>query len=104
MQWHEFMYSLKPAKRLRRHLVFWAVWWVYFSACYFMYQQDPPSGVQPFYVKLGSYLLIKTFALVYVAAVACYTFIYFILPQILKGSLFTPSAGPLLLVGFLFSV
>ena len=43
MQWHEFVFSKKPAYRLFRHSVFWVAWWIYFSLCQYLFQK-PFSG------------------------------------------------------------
>jgi len=86
MQWHEFVFSKNPGKRLLRHFVFWMTWWLYFSICYYLYTQATPGiDAGPLYVTLGSYLLLKSFLLIFIYAMACYTFIYFLLPQIIKG-------------------
>jgi hypothetical protein len=102
MKWHEFVFSQKPAKRLLRHLVFWVAWWLYFSVCYYLYQHPPEGGLKPYFVTVGSYLFIKTVLLVFISAIACYTFIYFILPQLIKGKRLKPFVNVLMLCTFLF--
>lgn len=100
MQWHEVVFSQKPLYRLLRHLLFWVAWWLYFSVSFYFYQQ-PFQGV---FVTLGSYLFIKTFLLVAVAAVASYTFIYFLLPWFINGKWIKASAGILLLGSMQYAV
>jgi len=103
MQWHEFVFTEKPGKRLQRHFVFWMTWWLYFSLCDFLYQQPVPGSIlRPLYVTVGSYPFIKTFLLVLIYAVASYTFIYFLLPQIIKRKWWKAAANILLLGVFLF--
>ncbi len=102
MKWHEFVFSKKPAKRLLRHLVFWVSWWLYFSVCYYLYQHPPEGRSTPYFVTVGSYLFIKTVLLVFISAIACYTFIYFILPQLIKGKRLKPFFNVLMLCTFLF--
>ena len=104
MQWHEFIFSQKPGKRLLRHFVFWITWWLYFSLCDYLYQQPPPSwgGIRPLYVTVGSHLFLKTLVLISIYAVASYTFIYFLSPRIIRGKWLKASANILLLSIFLF--
>jgi hypothetical protein len=84
MQWHKVVFSEDNRHQLLRHFLFWVAWWIYFSACQYLYQH-PPSRGREVLVTVGSHLLVKTFLLVLVYAIACYTFIYFLLPQLLKG-------------------
>lgn len=85
MPLHDLIFSDKRDKRLQRHLLFWLVWWLYFSFCDYLYQLPiPGSKVNPWYLNVGSYLLVKTFLLIIVYAVACYVILYFIMPTIVK--------------------
>lgn len=106
MQWHKFVFSKKPAHRLLRHLVFWAAWWIYFSLCHYLFQRSLSGERAPLdeisYVTVGSLLLFKTFLLVLMDAAACYTFIYFLLPQFIKGKWLKASVNTLLLGMFMF--
>jgi sensor histidine kinase YesM len=85
MQWHEFIFSEERKHKAFRHLAFWSLWWLYFLLCFFLFQQPLPGRSQPFYVTTGNHLLLKTFLLVLLYALACYPLIYFILPEIIKG-------------------
>src|SRR5690349_7418958 len=96
MQWHELVFSKKPAYRLSRHSIFWVAWWIYFSLCQYLWQKPFPGWVDP-YVTVGSLLLLKTFLLVLMDAAACYLFIYFLLPQFIKGKWLKPLVNTLLL-------
>jgi hypothetical protein len=103
MQWHDFIFSEKPRHRLLRHSIFWLGWWIYFSVCQYLYQHPPGPGTpRQVLVTVGSYLLLKTFLLVFVYAIACYTFIYFLLPQLLKGKWLKAVANFIALSTFLF--
>ncbi len=102
MQWHEFVFSEKRQQRLLRHLLFWMVWWLYFSICFYLYAQPAPGNIRPLYITLGDHLIIKTFLLILIDAVACYTFIYFLLPKIISGRLLIAFAIFLLLCPLLF--
>jgi len=105
MQWHEFVFSKKPSYRLFRHSIFWVAWWIYFSLCQYLWGKPYSGGSVPYatfgsvdpYVTVGSLLLLKTFLLVLMDAAACYLFIYFLLPQFIKGKWLKPLASTLLL-------
>jgi Putative regulator of cell autolysis len=81
MQWHDFVFSNQPRQRFLRHAIFWLTWWVYFSAIYYLYQQTQPGTGIGTYVNLGSDIFLKTFLLLLIQGIACYTFIYFLLPR-----------------------
>jgi Histidine kinase len=104
MQCHEFVFSKKPAYRLFRHSIFWVAWLIYFSLCQYLFQKPLPG--EPVYnisyVTVGSLLLLKTFLLVLMDAAACYIFIYFLLPQFIKGKWLKPLVNILLLGIFMF--
>src|SRR3954447_13308291 len=106
MQWHEFVFSKKPAYRLFRHSVFWMAWWIYFSFCQYLFQKPFSGNVNPYikvgssfnsYVTVGSLVLLKTFLLVLMDAAACYIFIYLLLPQFIKGKRLKALVNTLLL-------
>jgi hypothetical protein len=97
MQWHEFVFSKKPAYRLLRHSVFWVAWWIYFSFCQFLFEKPLSGHFDGAYVNVGYLLLLKTFLLILMDAAACYLFIYFLLPQFIKGKWLKPLVGTLLL-------
>jgi len=100
MNWHDFIFSEKQGIRLRRHVVFWLLWWVYFAATYYFYVQ---VGLQKIaFGNLSAILFIKTFLLVAIHIFSCYTFIYFLLPRYLvKARYFLFAAGIALLAVFL---
>jgi len=91
MQWHEFIFSEQRKYKLLRHLVFWVSWWLFFFICFML----SPGGINnegkliynminPFNLAPGDHLILKTFLLVLLYALACYPLIYFILPEIIK--------------------
>ncbi len=86
MQWYDFIFSNHPRQRWLRHTVFWLTWWLYFSAIYYLYHQRPPGISIGTYVDLGSDIFLKSFLLLLIQAIACYTFIYFLLPRYLVKS------------------
>jgi len=104
MQWHEFVFSKKLAYRLFRHSIFWVAWLIYFSLCQYLFVKSLSGGPvhENSYVTVGSFLLLKTFLLVLMDAVGCYTFIYFLLPQFIKGKWLKPFVSTLLLSILMF--
>lgn len=103
MQWHDFVFSKKRAFRLLRHLVFWTAWWIYFTICQYTLEQPSLTGFRPQYILMGSYIEIKTFLLVCVYVIACYSFIYVLLPQLLKGKQLKAISGIFFLSAVLFT-
>lgn len=103
MQWNKFVFSGKPAHRLLCHLVFWVVWWLYFSVCYYLYELSSAGTGKSFQITLGSHLLLKTLLLLAVDAIACYTFIFLILPGLIQGKWFKTFGYVLFLSGLLFA-
>ena len=100
MNWHDFIFSDKPGKRIRRHVIFWMLWWIYFAATYYYYVQ---VGLQQIdFGNLSSILFLKTFLLIIVHILSCYAFIYFLLPRyLIKGKYLSLAAGTGLLIVFL---
>jgi sensor histidine kinase YesM len=86
MQWHEFVFSEKKEKRLLRHIVFWLLWWLYFSFCDYLFQQ-PVRGLKenPVYVITGAHILLKTLLLVSVYTTANYVFMNLVLAPAIKA-------------------
>ena len=103
MLWYEFVFSEKKGKRILRHILFWVIWWLYFSLCDYLFQQPGPlSQLRPEYVTVGAHLFLKTLLLISVYAIACYTFIYFILKKAIDGKWLHACANLLVLGAFLF--
>jgi len=81
MNWHDFILSDKKSYRFARHLVFWLLWWVYFTGIYFHYQQTGQQQIV--FDKWNTPLFIKSIVLVAVHVFTCYSFINFLLPAFL---------------------
>lgn len=97
MQSHDFVFLNQPRQRFLRHIVFWATWWLYFSAIYW-YNQHIIEFAYDKFIKLGSYVFLKSFLLLFIHALACYVFIYFLLPRyLLKSKWLKLTAGVILL-------
>ena len=100
MSWHDFIFSNDPGHRTRRHLVFWLLWWLYFAATYYFYVQVGQQRIV--FGDITSILILKTFLLVTIHMIACYVFIYFLLPQnLLHLQYFSFVGGLVLLIAFL---
>ena len=91
MPWHEFIFSEQRKHKLLRHFVFWVSWWSFFFICFILsHSLKDYNGnlmhnkVNPFNLAPGDHLILKTFLLVLLYALACYPLIYFILPEIIK--------------------
>ncbi|HEV8273463.1 MAG TPA: histidine kinase [Chitinophagaceae bacterium] len=102
MSWHDFIFSDKPGIRIRRHAIFWILWWIYFAATYYYYVQ---VGLQKIdFGNLSGILFLKTFLLILVHVLSCYVFIYFLLPRYLvKEKYLSLAAGTVLLIIFLLA-
>ena len=100
MNWHRFIFSDNATGRIKRHLVFWLLWWIYFAATYYYYGQ---VGLQQItFGDLSGILIIKTFLLLLLHIASCYFFIYVLLPgYLLKRKYFLFSALLLLLTAAL---
>ena len=107
MQWHEFIFSEQRKHKLLRHFVFWVSWWSFFLICFILFHNPTPTTpisnrVNPFKLAPGDHLLLKTFLLVLLYALACYPLIYFVLPEIIIRKWLKATAHFLLLCSFLY--
>ena len=84
MNWYNFIFSENKSDRLGRHLVFWLLWWIYFTISFFHYEQ---SGLQKIEFEPWDVpFFIKSLVLLSVHVAACYYFINISLPNyLLKG-------------------
>jgi len=81
MNWHEFIFSEERSARIRRHGIFWLLWWIYFAATYYYYLQ---VGLQKIiFGKLTGVMIVESLLLITIHLIACYFFIYVILPNYL---------------------
>ena len=112
MRWHEFIFSKERKPKTLRHLAFWAAWWLYFLLWYFFIQQvfipkneliiNKRPGYFTGHLIVGHHLLIKTFLIVLLYAIACYPLIYHLLPQLIKRKWLKAMASFILLCSALF--
>jgi len=112
MRWHEFIFSEERKTKTLRHLAFWAAWWLYFLLWYFFIQQvfipkneliiNKRPGYFTGHLIVGHHLLIKTFLIVLLYAIACYPLIYHLLPQLIKRKWLKAMASFILLCSALF--
>jgi sensor histidine kinase YesM len=88
MNWHEFIFSEKPSYRIWRHLIFWLLWWLYFTVTYYYYLQ---VGLQKIvFGDLNAIIWVESFLLILIHIVACYFFIYILLPKYLIEKKYLP--------------
>jgi len=81
MNWYDFIFSEKKSDGVRRHLVFWLLWWMYFTISFFHYEQ---SGLQKIeFEQWDVPFFIKSLLLLSVHVAACYYFINISLPNYL---------------------
>jgi len=75
------MFSEKKSDRFKRHLVFWFLWWMYFTISFFHYEQ---SGLQKIEFEPWDFaFFLKSLLLLTVHIAACYYFINISLPNYL---------------------
>ena len=99
MNWHSFLFSEKKAHRFVRHLVFWLIWWIYFTASYYHYEQ---SGLQKIeFEPLNLAFCVRTLMLLTVHIAACYCFINYLMPRYLFTAKYMALAIRITLLGFL---
>jgi hypothetical protein len=101
MQWHEFIFSEQRNHKLLRHFAFWVSWWLFFLSCFMLFHNEKGNMVNPFNLTPGEHLLLKTFLLMLLYALACYPLIYFILPEIIKRKWLKATVSFILLCSFL---
>ena len=97
MNWYRFIFSEDKFSRIRRHVLFWLLWWIYFTASYFHYEQTGLQKVEfepwnlPFFIK--SILLLS----IHIAA--CYWFINYMMPKYLFRKRYNILAAQILALG-----
>jgi len=81
MNWYSFIFSEKKSARLRRHVVFWLLWWAYFTISYFHYAQ---TGIQKIEFEPRNFaFFLKSVSLLAIHIAACYYFIGYLMPHYL---------------------
>src|SRR6476620_10630622 len=84
MNWHSFLFSEKRSYEVRRHLAFWLIWWIYFTASYYHYEQTGLQKVE--FGPMNFPFFIKSAVLLSIHIAACYYFINYVMPRYLfKG-------------------
>jgi hypothetical protein len=99
MDWHSFIFSEKRGHQLIRHLVFWLLWWIYFTTTYYHFEQSGLTKIEfepwnfPFFIK--SILLLS------IHITACYFFISFAMPRYLFRGKYIALIIQVIILGFL---
>ena len=102
MNWHDFTFSDKQSHSLKRHLLFWMLWFIYFTASYYHYQQ---TGLEKAEFELwNAPFVIKTTLLLALHILACYLFINFLMPHYLFTKKYTALALGMLVLSFLILI
>jgi two-component system LytT family sensor kinase len=96
MSWYNFIFS---EKKSYRHLVFWLLWWIYFTTSYYHYQQ---SGLQKVEFEPWNFpFFIRSILLLSIHITACYYFINYLMPQYLFKARYMAFVMHILVLGFL---
>lgn len=103
MKWHELIFSESSDWKKTRHVLFWTAWWLYFCICFYLIQSISFTGINPTFVSVGSFVIIKSALLVGIYALACYFFIYHILPNLRDAHYFTCFFSILFMFGCLLA-
>src|SRR6266536_2771140 len=99
MNWYSFIFSEKKSHRLLRHLVFWLLWWMYFTVSFYHYEQ---SGLQKAQLEPWNFpLFIKSILLLSIHITACYYFIIHLMPQYLFKARYIALVTQILILSFL---
>jgi hypothetical protein len=96
----ELISAEQPRYRILRHLIFWSAWWVYLS--FTKWYDQRPHGMNQYIPSMGHHILLKTLLLLSMQAIACYFFLYILLPAYTKGQdLMNLALGVVCTTGFL---
>jgi Histidine kinase len=99
MNWYSFIFSEKKWHCVRRHVVFWLLWWMYFTASYYHFEQ---SGLQKIEFEPWNFpFFIKSMLLLSIHITACYYFINYLMPQYLLRARYITLVMQIIILGFL---
>lgn len=102
MSLFDFIFSEKKIHRLSRHLAFWLLWFIYFTASYYHYGQ---AGLEKVEFELwNAPFFIKTALLLSLHVVTCYLFINYLMPQYLFTTKYAALALGILILGILILI
>jgi len=100
MNWYNFIFSEKKSHQLQRHLVFWLLWWIYFTVSYFHYEQTGLNNNVEFEPwKLPFF--IKTTLLLFIHIISCYLFINWLMPKYLFKEKYAALVTGIFILGLL---
>ena len=99
MNWYNFIFSEKKSVQLRRHLAFWLLWWLYFTASNFHYEQTGLENLK--FEPLSFPFLLKSILLLSIHIAACYYFIGYIMPKYLFNAKYMAMAIHIGILSFL---
>lgn len=100
MSWHEFIFSEKKPQRYFRHIAFWLTWWVYFLTTlnFLPKQTNAPQRIEFSFQSFSD--IVHSALIVLIHVLACYVFIYFLLPRFLLRAKYLLFMAGIILLGF----
>jgi sensor histidine kinase YesM len=99
MNWHSFIFSQKKSQRFGRHLVFWLLWWIYFTASFYHYEQ---SGLQKIAFEPWNLpFFVKSLMLLSIHIISCYYFINYLMPEYLFKAKYAAFIIQVLILGIM---
>lgn len=101
MHLRELIFSFDKRPRLMRHIIFWVTWWLYLSIT--KWYDERPVVLAQYIPTLGPHIFLKTFLLLIIQAIACYLFIYFLMPRYLVNSKWLKLFSGIFLIGIFIS-
>ena len=102
MNWYDLVFSAKRSHRLQRHLLFWLLWWIYFTASYYHYEQSGLKQIQ--FESWNLAFLTKSVLLLSMHMIACYYFTAYLMVQFLLKAKYTALIIRVLLLSFLILI
>ena len=98
MNWHEFVFTQKKPRLYLRHIIFWLAWGAYFFISMNFLPAQANAPAKPGYSLWSFPEFIRLLLTLCIHLIACYAFIYFILPRyLLKARYMLLFAGIILL-------
>ena len=74
----EFIFSEKRGDRIKRHLLFWACWWLYFG---FVHAASPMGKPEISYFRNLPFTISESFLMLIPQTLLAYPLMYFVLPR-----------------------
>jgi len=98
MSFNSFVFSEKRSDRIKRHLVFWVIWWVYFAISH---AANPFGKPEISYFRNPVFTLTESGLLVLLQIPITYVMLYFILPRFILKKKYVLAFVGIALIWFL---